>query len=163
MSSLHERPHSEWRAGVAVVQASRLDNFVGRRIARSDRLALWVDVEGAAYEALQGAAKIAAAISLIHVEVENTPCIASSQRLYPEVKDVLSELGFVELATDQPPDRDQFNALFVRRDLAAGMRIRVNARVTAELLRYRAAKAVHRVFPRLVPAIRRAFERSRRT
>ena len=76
---------------------------------------------------------------------------------------MLRELGFVELATDQPPDRDQFNALFVRRDLTAGMRIRVNVRVASELLRYWAAKAVRGVFPRLVPAIRRAFARAWRT
>jgi hypothetical protein len=91
------------------------------------RLALWIDTEGKACEVIEGARGVAAQVCLVHVEVETRPIISPDQKLYPEVKALLDEFGFLELATDQARSSVQFNALFVRRALPTGLRLHMYA------------------------------------
>jgi FkbM family methyltransferase len=127
MSSLHRRS-GEWApASVVRVRTTRLDTFLADKCPPGVRLALWIDTEGSAYEVIEGFRGVAEQVHLLHVEVETSPCIGSSQRLYPEVKALLRQLGFAELATDQPRSHVQFNALFVRVGLPAGLGLRVRA------------------------------------
>jgi len=139
MSSLYERSGT-WRAEQVVsVSTVRLDTFLGRNGTATSRVALWIDTEGKAFEVIDGFQGAARRVRLLHVEVESSACIGASQRLYPDVKTLLNRLGFVELATDAPADRDQFNAVFVRRDLSAGDWLRVGSHLLLSWLRYRAA------------------------
>jgi FkbM family methyltransferase len=127
MSSLHCRP-DEWApAEVTHVKTRRLDTFFRAECPPSARLALWIDGEGKAYEIAEGMTGVARQVRLLHIEVESAPCISPDQRLYPAVKSLLQELGFTELATDQAPSVDQFNALFVRADLPRTVRLRIAA------------------------------------
>jgi FkbM family methyltransferase len=116
MSSLYRREARGWfETSIARVPTIRLDTFFAGRASRGHRAALWIDAEGKAYEVLEGAGNLsAAAVQLVHVEVETTPCIGNGQRLYPQVHALLISKGFVEVATDASPSRMQFNALYIR-------------------------------------------------
>ncbi len=148
MSSLYRRTDG-WSTseGVVSVPTTRLDAFLGNRCTPGSRLALWVDVEGAACEVIEGTAGIAQQVQLVHVEVETAPCIAAAQRLYPEVKTLLQEFGFTELATDRAPSDLQFNALFARRDPSPWRRCRVSVLLYRARLRYLLVAAVRRLCP----------------
>jgi FkbM family methyltransferase len=148
MSSLYRRPQQF--GGVAAterVRTTRLDSFLADKCPPQARLALWIDTEGNAYEALEGAAGVCARVQLLHVEVETQPCISAAQKFYPQVRSLLERLGFTQLATDQPLRQAQFNALFVRRDLPVRMRWRVQGWLVHARLRYWAVRALLRVCP----------------
>ncbi len=137
MSSLYRRS-DEWAPPGAVVRVktTRLDTFLADKCPRHARLALWIDAEGKAYEVIEGVADVVKQIQFLIVEVETEPCIGSDQKLYPQVKTLLQRLGFAELATDQPLSQQQFNALFVRRDLSAGKRFQVKVWLVRARLHY---------------------------
>jgi FkbM family methyltransferase len=147
MSSLYRRSDGSELAAVVPIKTTRLDTFLADKVPADVRLALWIDTEGKAYEVIEGATGLAANIHLVHVEVETTNCIGSNQKLYPEVKALMQSLDFAELATDQPADNIQFNALFIRGDLAAGMRLQVRAWLARARLRRLAANTLRKLWP----------------
>jgi FkbM family methyltransferase len=146
MSSLYERANPAWRAAAVTVDAVRLDRRLGAIGARP-RIALWLDVEGKAYEALCGARDILAEVQLLHVEVESRACFAADQRLYPQVRALLEAAGLVELAVDCERQSEQFNALYVRRDLPVTLRLRIAVLCALLFLRHRAVLALRRLCP----------------
>jgi FkbM family methyltransferase len=174
MSSLYKRSDS-WTtlAAVIPVRTTRLDTFLAGRHATGDRLALWIDVEGKAYEVIEGAIGIADQVHLVHLEVEDMPYIAANQKLYSEVKMLLKRIGFAELATDQSRKRNvhgkgtdqsstepwlfQFNALFIRPDRSLRVRCHVQAQFWYEWIRY----AVIRVLRKWCPACLRRYQQMR--
>jgi FkbM family methyltransferase len=147
MSSLYQRAGKWAPAGVEPVKTTRLDSFLADKCPANVRLALWIDAEGKAFEVIEGMAGIAKHVQFLHVEVETSACIGSDQKLYPEVKALLEQLGFVEFATDQPSSGSQFNALLVRSKLSAGMQLRAKASLVDARLRYLLARAIRRVCP----------------
>jgi FkbM family methyltransferase len=147
MSSLYARTPAEHR-GVAVrVSCARLDGFLAPRVARAARIALWIDVEGKAFEALRGAEAILDRVALIHVEVETEPCIGASQKLLPDVHDLLGANGFRALGIDQAPSSIQFNALYVRGDLLAARAPAIAAARCAAFLYLATRRALLRLMP----------------
>lgn len=154
MSSLHRRKESPYYETRTVnVPTARLDTFLNARSHGARSLALWLDVEGKAYEVLQGACGVWNAIRLVHVEVETEPCIASGQVLYPQVRALLQSMGLEEVATDRTWHA-QFNALFVQRDLLAQFRWRISGWLALAWLRHRAIVARSRLRRSLGPAYR---------
>jgi FkbM family methyltransferase len=137
LSSLYRRsdPASSLAAKVRVA-TTRLGTFFADKCSPHERLALWIDTEGTAYEVIEGTAGLAKQVYLLHVEVETSPCIALNQKLYPEVNALLQGLGFAEVATDYAPSQIQFNALFVRRSLSPWTRCQVKAVLIRTRLRY---------------------------
>jgi FkbM family methyltransferase len=152
MSSLHRRSDGSVLAEVVRVRTVRLDSLLadgpgGRRIA------LWIDTEGMAFEAISGASGVLERTQLLHVEVETEPCIGPAQRLLPDVERFLMEAGFVLLATDEPRTSRQLNALFVRSDL-----LRTNAaEIRWHLMRSRIKRRVRRTVLPLLPTRLRRF------
>jgi FkbM family methyltransferase len=152
MSSLYRRS-DEWSpAAVVRVKTTRLDTFLADKCPPGIRLALWIDAEGKAYEVIDGIKGLAEHVHLLHVEVETSPCIGSNQRLYWEVKALLTRLGFAELATDQAHSNCQFNVLFVRSDLPPDMQFQTRVWLVHARLRYLMVRAVYRLCP---PCVRR--------
>jgi FkbM family methyltransferase len=150
MSSLYRRT-GEWASAAVVhVQTTRLDSFLTAECPGDVRLAVWIDTEGAAYEAIEGLTGVAEHVQLLHVEVETSPCIGADQRLYPQVTALLQRLGFSELATDQPRSQIQFNALFVRADLSTWMKLQIRAYLAKARLRYLTMRALGRLCPACV-------------
>ena len=147
MSSLFRRS-DEWApAAVVQVRTTRLDTFLADKCLADARLALWIDTEGAAYEVIEGLSGVADHVHLLHVEVETSPCIGSDQKLYPQVKSLLQRMGFTEVATDYPSSGIQFNALYVRSELSAGTKFRINAWLAGARLRYLLVRALSRLCP----------------
>ncbi len=147
MSSLYRRS-GEWApAAVERVGTTRLDTFLADKHPANARLALWIDTEGAAYEVIEGLSGVADHVYLLHVEVETSPCIGSDQKLYPQVKSLLQRMGFAELATDYPSSGVQFNALYVRSELSAGTKFRINAGLVRARVRYLLVRALSRLCP----------------
>jgi FkbM family methyltransferase len=149
MSSLHEREDEALRAGAVTVRAARLDTVL-RPGAGPRRVALWLDVEGNAFEALEGAGELLRSVCLLHVEVETRPCIGRGQRLYGDVRRLVTEAGLVEIATDQASSAEQFNALYLRRDAGPALAIawhlvrRKTRRLATGLARRVSPAAFHR-------------------
>jgi FkbM family methyltransferase len=148
LSSLYRRPHECYApSSVVKVRTARLDTYFADKRTPEARFALWIDTEGKAYEVIEGATGLVDHVYLLHVEVETKPLIGSDQKLYREVKALAQRLGFAELARDQPPDREQFNVLYVRRDLPPGTRLALQTWLLRAWLRQLAVKSVLRVCP----------------
>lgn len=158
MSSLYLRTPAEHRGSAVRVACARLDGFLASRVARAARIALWIDVEGKAFEALLGSQAILDSVAVLHVEVETVPCIGAGQRLLPEAHSLLVENGFRALGTDQASTAMQFNALYVRRDFAALRGTAVTTARAAAFLR----SAVQRAVVQLLPGRLRAHLNRRR-
>ena len=158
LSSLYKRS-DDWSTpvGVVRVKATRLDTFLADKCPPHSRLALWIDTEGKAYEVIEGLGAAARHVYLLHIEVETVPCIATDQKLYADVKALLQRLGFIELATDLARSDSQFNSLFVRRTLPA----RVQARVTASLMRARLRRVTGGIVGKWCPACVRRYRQMR--
>jgi len=146
MSSLHKRADSSLIADVVQVRMTRLDEVLaGANV--SARIALWIDTEGMAYEAIAGASGVLGRTLLLHVEVETVPCIGPDQRSLADVERLLVEAGFALVATDLPVTSMQLNALFVRAELLATRAAEVRWRLANEQLRRRVKSAVRPFLP----------------
>lgn len=151
MSSLYRRTDPLCPpTSVVHVRTTRLDTYLADKRSPQARFALWIDTEGKAYEVLEGAAGVADHVYLLHVEVETKRLIGSDQKLYPEVRALAQRLGFAELATDQPQDHEQFNVLYVRRDLPPGIRLAVQTTLLRARLRHRIVTIIARLCPACV-------------
>jgi FkbM family methyltransferase len=154
MSSLHQRSDGSTLAEVVRVRTVRLDRLLAD--GNSRRIALWIDTEGMAFEAIFGAAGVLGQTQLLHVEVETKPCIGAAQRLLPDVERILIDADFVLLATDQPRTSLQLNALFV----AAGALGAKATQIRRHLANGRIERRIrYAVLPLLPPRVRRFLSR----
>ena len=135
MSSLYRRTDPAHALTEVPVRTLRLDGVMQACVKPGERIALWIDTEGKAFEVLEGARAVASQLHLVHVEVESTACIGAGQHLYAEVRELLEQLDFEELATDYPRDNPQFNAISLRRGQPAGILRRIRRRVHRARLR----------------------------
>lgn len=112
ISSIRERtPDNRFASRPVRVRGVRLDTFLTDVLAGPARtIALWIDVEGAAYEVLEGIDGIRDRVCLVHVEVE-TRAFWEGQRLWPDVDALMGRLGFTPVA--RRPGGEQFDVLFV--------------------------------------------------
>lgn len=147
MGSLHLRSNASLHDGMIIARTTRLDSRLGKSDGAHRRIALWIDVEGTACEALEGAQGLLDELVLLHVEVETAPCISERQKLYPELEALLRSAGFELLATSQPASYEQFDALFVRADLRANLRRRVAWLAWRLGIRSRAVRTLQRICP----------------
>jgi FkbM family methyltransferase len=146
MSSLHKRADSSLIADVVQVRMTRLDDVLAGG-ATSARIALWIDTEGMAYEAISGASSVLARTQMLHVEVETVPCISPDQRLYPDVERLLLEAGFELVGIDYPLSSIQLNALFVRAELLEARAEKIRRHIAKERLRYRVKSVMVPLLP----------------
>jgi FkbM family methyltransferase len=146
-SSLYRRDDSAQPLIQIQVPTRRLDASLAGRRRVPARIALWIDTEGKAYEVLEGTRNIALEVQLVHVEVESTPCISASQRLYPDVHRLLVELGFEQLASDHPHSNPQFNAVYVRSGQPPESRRQISWRLWVGRLRRGCAEALRHLCP----------------
>lgn len=140
MSSLHRRADGCQLADVVAVRTVCLDRFLAAENLAEGPLAFWIDSEGMALEVIRGAQGVLANTQVLHVEVETTPCIGASQHLFADVRRCL-EPRFRLLATDQPLEYAQFNAIFVREKLLRRHAPAIRAWLSLAWLRRRAGMA----------------------
>jgi FkbM family methyltransferase len=112
ISSIRERtPNYRFASRPVRVRGVRLDTFLTDVLAAPARtIALWIDVEGAAYEVLEGIDGIRDRVCLVHVEVE-TRAFWEGQRLWPDIDALMGRFGFTPIA--RRPGDEQFDVLFV--------------------------------------------------
>jgi len=80
-----------------MVESVRLDTFILGLDDVPKDIALWIDVEGGAYEVLEGIAEIRNKVQLVHVEVE-TQEYWEGQHLKAAVEELMASMGFKTLA-----------------------------------------------------------------
>lgn len=79
------------------MDAVRIDSFLRQEYPDKKRVAMWIDVEGHAYEALDSLRNKSNCIQLIHVEVE-TKEIWPGQRTEHDVLELAKAMGFIPIA-----------------------------------------------------------------
>ena len=79
--------------------------------------ALWIDVEGAAFEVLQGAKAALERTSIIFIESENHE-FWTGQKLCGDVAHVLISAGFLPVQRDREYGDKQFNTVFLHHSMA---------------------------------------------
>ena len=133
-SSIHHRvANSACQETPVQVESTRLDDFLSADTA-AQRIAVWIDVEGAAYEAVSGLERITERVAFLQLEVETEP-YWEEQRLQADVDGLLRRLGFVEVCSDARPGSTQFNVLYVHSLVLAQRASRIRlARVIAAVL-----------------------------
>lgn len=147
-SSLLRRDDDSRLDSVVPVRTVRLDRLLAQEQPAAAALALWIDVEGMAFEAISGASGLLGRARLLHVEVEAVPCIGPAQKLFRDVLNQLEQAGFELLATDAPTDSVQFNALFVRGELLRARAPQIRAWLVLAWLRRRAGRLARKLRPR---------------
>lgn len=79
------------------LDAVRIDSFLTQEYYGINSVAMWVDVEGYAYEVLEGMRDVQDRISLIHVEVE-TKEIWLGQKIEADILALAKSMGFIPVA-----------------------------------------------------------------
>jgi FkbM family methyltransferase len=79
------------------VSGVRLDSFVNNIRRVPNKIALWIDAEGAAYEVISGFEEIRNQVKIVHLEAE-TKEVWLGQKLQPEIEKLMGKMGFVLLA-----------------------------------------------------------------
>jgi FkbM family methyltransferase len=102
------------------VPGTSLDAFFAEEVVSlaGERLALWIDVEGAADRVLRGARATLAHTGAIFLETENFPFWQGQQDSRAITRELV-RLGFVPLARDREYGDRQFNIVFVKNSLRA--------------------------------------------
>jgi hypothetical protein len=93
------------------VSGIRLDSFVNNLRRKPSKIALWIDVEGAAFEVVNGFNEIRHMVKIVHLEAE-TKEFWVGQRLQPEIERLMKKMGFVLLA-QSTLQLDQNDLIFV--------------------------------------------------
>lgn len=92
------------------VKCTTLDDYFADNI--SCKTAMWIDLEGAAYEALLGASQLLKSVNVLKIEVEDRQ-FWENQKLSGDIIKLLSTHGFVQLMRDYEYD-GQYNILFCK-------------------------------------------------
>jgi len=96
-SSLTRRDEEGLTTEEVCLKAVRIDSFLARDYPMSSRVALWVDVEGAAYSVLEGMSGAKDRVKLMHVEVETSE-VWSGQKVEADVLRLAAEMDYIPLA-----------------------------------------------------------------
>jgi len=97
MSSILKRKSGSLGITEVEIPSIRIDSFLTSLDKLPDKIALWIDVEGAAFEVLEGIGSVKEKIAVVHVEVE-TKEIWTGQKLENQILELMSSLGFVPIA-----------------------------------------------------------------
>jgi FkbM family methyltransferase len=135
-SSLLVHPEVKTLAAITV-DTVRLETFLQRpEFAGCQRIALWIDVEGAEYFVLEGLGSAISRISLIHVETAREP-VRQGQKARREVSQLLRSWDFVELGTNMTPDSIWGDLVWIRRPHLESHQREVTAAVKKAQWNYR--------------------------
>lgn len=98
------------------VPVTRLDDYFSS-LAGNKTISMWIDVEGAAFQVINGATDTLKNTMFAHVEVE-TDYIWKDQKLKKDVDELMNKCGLVEVVRPWNSNRKkQFDVLYMKRDL----------------------------------------------
>jgi FkbM family methyltransferase len=144
------------------VPCTRIDRFLAGHCPHSRRVAIWMDIEGAEYEALQGIAGSLDRILMIHVETSNTP-MREGQKVFRELNEMLIDFGFQSIGSNFD-GRTWGDVLYVKKDLWTERERTVRpAFVAARLMRAFPRRRVAGLLFRYAPWLHQWLKRRFRT
>ena len=82
------------------VQTVRLDSLLADK---EKPISLWIDVEGAAHQVVEGLEKVAGTVAVVHIELDFIPYWEGEVSGH-ETRQLLESYGFVEIASQFYPD-----------------------------------------------------------
>jgi FkbM family methyltransferase len=134
-SSLHQRDQEVGETEEINVEAVRLDEFLADHVPSisGKSIAIWIDVEGAGYEVLEGLSEIAGNIVFIQIEVE-TETVWKGQRLKQDVVQLMDEMGFIEVARGKHDK--QHDLILLNREYFLNHRIQCLALISTGVIFY---------------------------
>lgn len=140
IEELSQTTGEEWRRGISstkkrksgslgtkeiITTSIRLDTFVKNLNFNPTSIALWIDVEGASFEVLEGISEIIQKVLFIHVETENKK-VWLNQKLKPETVELMKKNGFILIAEEDRKAKSQDNLIFMNSQLYARNLIRIH-------------------------------------
>ena len=108
-----DKANDEFEETEVQVESITLNTFLKEN--GLDKCAIWVDVEGAAYQVLRGADRVANHILIGHIEVETSP-VWTDQKDANSVLDLLRGMGFCPIA--RGGGKNQHDVVFIRKEIA---------------------------------------------
>ena len=117
-SSILERRETVGDTEEVSVEAIRLDDFLNETGRSGRSTALWIDVEGAGFEVLEGIKNITNNVIFLQVEVESVE-IWQGQKLKIDVQKLMSGYGFIEVGRgkhDKQHDLVYVNKYFLEKN-----------------------------------------------
>lgn len=109
-SSLLPSPKATERIEVRTV---RLDSYLAT-VKPGNRVAVWMDVEGAEYDVVDGLRGAADRIILLHIETAAVP-LREGQKTFLELNELLESLGFVRVGSAIPVGETWGDVVYVDR------------------------------------------------
>jgi hypothetical protein len=106
------------------IESIRLDEFIEGLDRAPQSLALWIDVEGAAYEVFEGIERIANRVQFLHVEVEAKETW-SGQKLVTDIDALLKRLGFCFVGRGFGYKKIQYDVVYINRRTFKNSRLKV--------------------------------------
>lgn len=100
------------------VETRRIDELILDQHPASQKVALWIDVEGAEYGVIEGMERIRDRVQALHVETAKRP-IRVGQRTLADVSGLLNAWGFLECGTNIGPATEWGDVVFVNETLIA--------------------------------------------
>jgi hypothetical protein len=97
------------------VDCVSVDSFVSKNLLDSESIVLWIDVEGASREVLEGCKKTLDKVSAILIEVEEKE-YWNNQWLEKDVRKFLTENNFILVARDGEYEY-QYNQIYIKNDI----------------------------------------------
>lgn len=135
ISSILPRSDYSFETQQVQVSAVRLDTFVDRMLAsESEAIALWIDVEGVGFEALEGVQGIYRRVVAVHIEVE-TDSAWSGQHLLPDIKRLAKSYGLSPVG--RSAGTTQFDIVLLNDTLRSRRRTTVRLLLVIAWLRHR--------------------------
>jgi hypothetical protein len=122
-SSVHNRTDGLPTVPVEV-ESIRLDEFIESLDRAPQSVALWIDVEGAAYEVLEGIERIASRVQVLHVEVEAKETWAG-QKVVTDIDALLKRLGFCFAGRGYGYQDIQYDVVYINRRTFKHSRLKV--------------------------------------
>lgn len=107
------------------VKAVRLDSYLAT-VKPGSRVAVWMDVEGAEHDVVDGLRGAADRISLLHIETAVVP-LREGQKTFFELNELLESLGFVRVGSTIPAGETWGDVVFVNRETAMSCRNQIRA------------------------------------
>jgi FkbM family methyltransferase len=102
------------------VETRRIDDFILGQYPSMKRIGLWIDVEGAEYDVLEGMAKIQDRVVALHVETARTP-MRIGQRTTDELLPLAASMGFVLCGSNMEEHDNLGDAVFLSQKSIEGL------------------------------------------
>lgn len=154
------KPHFGLPQTAITVPAVTLAALIEKEAPTAQRVAIWIDVEGAEAEVIEGLAPAMAKVAMIHVETATSP-MHEGQRLLPEIDHILAK-GGMHQAGGHMDGGHWGDVLYINQSVHPGAFSAplILAWLLAFFPRRRIASALFHRAPRLHASLKAAFARS---